>query len=57
VDTGNLAPELSINLIIEAARAKGQHAPEDHPKAGQLEVDKVLAKVIRETLGCEEKHG
>ena len=57
VDTGNLAPELSINLIVEAARDKSQHTPEDKARAGNMQVDKVLAKVIREVLDCEIRHG
>ena len=57
VDTGNLAPELSINLVVEAARAKGQHADDDQLKAGGLEVDKVLGKVVCQVLDCEIKHG
>jgi cytidylate kinase len=56
VDTGNLAPELSINLIVQAARDKSLHAPDDQPRAAGFEVDKVLAKVIREVLACEVKH-
>lgn len=56
VDTAKLSPEAACALVATAAQAMGSpHAP--GRLAAELDVDRLLANVVAEALGCQTVHG
>lgn len=56
IDTGKIAPDLAVGLVVTAAKGLRPTAASGGRFAAQLEVDRMLESVVHDVLHCEVAH-
>lgn len=56
INTGKIAPALTVDWIIESARSSTSNLEENKLTTASIEVERVLAEAIAEELKCKEVH-